>query len=419
MVSATPQAELSLAIIEPQSPPSGSEFGWSLSPNDADVGLMSLGDLLCQCGVHWVKFPFAVQEVEAGSKPKESTANSLEPLINFSDRLGMAGIRLAGVLQPPRPAGDAAMTSAELPAAEAFARDPKTWYPSIEPILARLAVEIRFWQIGGDRDPGWIGCRDLPGIVSRTKAELDRIGQDLDIGIAWNLAAPLPMATPTPTPTPGSPADRSRNAKPASLPATGSNRQKTPWHFLSLPCDEAIGNDAMAERLDSTKSAGVARWIVLAALPREGHATPDRIAHLVQGMLTAKMHGAEAIFVSDPLDSDRGLVDRNGSPSELFLPWRTTALLLGGAPYLGDIDLPQGNQIHCFGGNGKYVGVLAGGKPCQETVYLGTELRTADLWGNSRACPPTLSGRRQADRPLARPAVGDRRAATADFPRRA
>jgi hypothetical protein len=108
-------------------------------------------------------------------------------------------------------------------------------------------------------------------------------------------------------------------------------------------------------------------------------------------MLTAKMHGAEAIFVSDPLDGDRGLIDRDGNPSELFLPWRTTALLLGGAPYLGDIDLPQGNQIHCFGGKQEYVGVLAGRKPAEETVYLGNELRTRDLWGNSRACPPTVS----------------------------
>ena len=375
----TPQAELSLAVIEPQSLSFESEFGWSLGPNDADVGLVPLGDLLCQCGIHWVKFPFAIQ------KSKESTANSLEPLINFSDQLGMAGVRLAGVLQPPRVAEDAEKISDDLLAVEAFSRDPKTWYPAIEPILARLATEIRFWQLGDDRDPGWIGSRDLPGIVSRTKAELDRIGQDLDIGIAWNLAAPLPMVTPS------SKADRSGSPPTDSL-VVGSNPRKTPWRFLSLPCDEAIGNDVMAQYLDSTKSTGVARWIALNALPRKGHAPHDRIAHLVQCMLTAKMHGAEAIFISCPFDPDHGLIDRNGSPSELFLPWRTTALMLGGAPYVGDIDLPQGNQIHCFGSKGKYVGVLAGRKPGEETVYLGTELRTHDLWGNRKACPPTVSG---------------------------
>ena len=389
----TAGAELSLAIIEPQTQPSGSEFGWSLSLNDAKVGLTPLGELLCQCGIGWVKFPFAVKEIAvgpAGDTSKEKTENSLEPLINFCDRLGTAGVSLAGVLQPRCLAGDRAGTSNDLFAAEAFSRDPKTWYPSIEPILAHLATQIRFWQIGDDHDPGWIACGDLPGIVSRTKVELDRIGQDLDIGIAWNLAAPLPTGTPSPA------ADRS-GAKAPSARAGGSNRQTSATmgtsypHFLSLPCDDTMGEDAIGEYLDNTKSLGVSRWILVETLPREGHATPDRIVHLVDRMLTAKIHGAEGIFVSDPFDPERGLVDHNGSPSELFLPWRTTALMLGGASYLGDIDLPQGNQLHCFGRKGEYVGVLAGRKPCEETVFLGPKLRMYNLWGNNRTCPPTIS----------------------------
>ncbi len=137
-----PQAELSLAVIEPQALPAGSEFGWSLGPHDADVGLVPLADLLCQGGVCRVKFPFAVQEAtvlpaEAGSQGKIAnptkkdlksvSADSLEPLISFSDRLAMAGIGLVGVLQPPRTADNDAKPSDALFAAEAFARDPKTW----------------------------------------------------------------------------------------------------------------------------------------------------------------------------------------------------------------------------------------------------------------------------------------------------
>ena len=80
-------------------------------------------------------------------------------------------------------------------AAEAFS-DAKKWYPSMEPILARLATEIRSWQLGDDRDSGWIGCNDLHAAVSRIKAELDRIGQDVDVGITWNLNAPLALAHP-------------------------------------------------------------------------------------------------------------------------------------------------------------------------------------------------------------------------------
>jgi len=420
----TPQAELSLAIIEPQSLPRGSEFGWSLSPNDARVGLVSLAELLCQSGIGWVKYPFAIEETTvsstanesgektekpakkvedistnpgrisspgttatglgSGSRSKVSEASSLDSLINFSDQLATAGIQLAGVLQPPRVAADGGKKRYDLLAAEAFSRDPKTWYPSIEPILARLGTEIRVWQIGDDRDPGWMGRRDMRELISRTKAELDKIGQDLAVGIAWNLAAPLPILASV------SRTDRPRDAKASTLPAAGLNTPKPPWHFLSLPCDESVSDDEIARRLDSTKSAGVARWILLDIEPREGHSTRERIVHLIDRMMTAKMHGAETIFLSDPLDPDRGLADRNGSPGELFLPWRTTALLLGGRPYVGDIDLPRGNQIHCFGSKAEYWGVIAGGKAGEETVYLGPELRTQDLWGNSRPCSPTI-----------------------------
>ncbi len=386
-----PQAELSLAVIEPQTLPPDSEFGWSLGPHDADVGLVPLADLLGQSGIRRVKFPFAIQETEAlavsDSKSQNTTSKSLEPLISFSDRLAMAGIGLMGVLQPPGIAGDSGKSGHDLLAAEAFARDPKTWFPSVEPVLARLATQIRFWQIGNDRDPGWVGCRDVAGIVSRTKAVMDHIGQDLDMGIPWELSAPLPIVA-----APSSHAVRSGKAKTIPVASVNAPPPKAPWSFLSVPCDKSPGKDGMSRFLDSTKSAGIARWIVLDALPREGHAARERIGDLVESMLTAKIHGAEGIFVSGPLDPNRGLVTSDGYPSELFLPWRTTALRLGGAPYVGDIDLPQGNRIQCFGGRQKYVGVLAGPRPVQETVYLGNDLQTQDLWGNIRACPPTISG---------------------------
>ena len=399
------RAELSFAVVEPRQAAAESEFGWSLGPSDLEAGLAPLADLLCQSGIRWVKFPFTIKETATikettagpdrdGSKEiaenlrekdalKDSAADSLEPLISFSDRLGIAGIGLVGVLLPPRATADSARTTCDLLAVEAFSRDPKTWYPSMEPVLARLATQIRTWQIGDDRDPGWVGCGDLEGIVSRAKAELDRIGRDVNVGIAWPPGAPLPNVFGTPSvPIGGT----------RSVPHTVSTSQRqAPWRFLSLPCGDATDHEATTRCMEGAKAVGVKRWVVLETLPREGHAASDRIVPLVDGMVTAKMRGAEAIFVGDPFDVDHGLVARNGSPSELFLPWRTTALMLGGVPYLGDIDLPQGNQIHCFGGKGGYIGVLAGKKPGQETVYLGPGLRLCDLWGNSRPLPATIS----------------------------
>jgi hypothetical protein len=388
-------AAIGLAIVDRQPLRPGSEFGWSLDPGDDSRGLVPLADLLAQSGIRWVKFPFVCslhQENETAKKQLTSalpaTRGAVEPLINFSDRLTRHGMQVAGVLLPPREPGQG---NTALLAAEAFALDPKVWYPSLEPILARLGTEIRCWQIGGDRDSSWVGCGELPAVVARIKATLDRVGQDLDIGLAWDLAAPLPVDA--------------RNSKGASIGGNGSRNEidgnrlklepqtRAPWRFLSLSCDESATDAELAKRLDATASAAVARWLAIDALPQSGHSADDRIAHLIGRMLTAKMHGAEGIFFAHPLDAQRGLASRDGSPSELFLPWRTTALMLGGAPYAGDIDLAGGSRMHCFGSSGQYVGLIAsdpGAPGRRDAVYLGDHLQTCDLWGRVADVPTAL-----------------------------
>ncbi len=416
LLESAPHATLSLAIIDPESAPANSEFGWSLDPHDTTLGLAPLGDLLAQAGVRSVKFPFACSfsvepapaahptDKPATGKPPAATnqePDRIDPLISFNDRLASAGVRLVGELLPPptitsRGTGDSPIfanttigTVPDLLAVEAFARDAKTWFPSIEPILARLATEIRFWQFGDDRDPGWTGCSDLSAVLIRAKSALDQIGQDLNVGVAWNLDAPLPVAVRSPASGGVSPLGEIA----AHLPPKGGTPARTmrpPWRFLSLHCDDAMSDAELAARLDDTKSAGVQRWLTVDALPQTGHSDDERIARLIARMIVAKMHGAEGIFFAHPFDSERGLVGRDGSPGVLFLPWRTTALTLGGAPYAGDIDLAGGSQIHCFGENGTYVGVLVGAARQRETVYLGNDLRCRDVWGRVTDCRPTI-----------------------------
>ncbi len=410
-----PKATLSLAIIDPQPPLATSEFGWCLGVSDSALGLASLGDLVAQSGIHWVKFPFVClpgTKPPTGEKPDaKSTAKStasrpkpdpIEPLISFSDRLADAGVQLVGVLHPPATNAAPGQPLEKPLAAEVFAGDPKSWYPSIEPVLARLATDIRFWQIGDDCDTGWVGCADLSTVVSRVKTALDQIGQDVGVGVAWDLEAPLPVDAR------GSASARStafrRNQASEDRPKPGPPAPNPqPPRFLCLPCNSVMTDSALAARLDNSASAGVARWLTIDALPRRDHTGEERVAHLIARLLTAKLHGAEGIFFAQPLDPECGLVGRDGSPSELFLPLRTTALMLGGASYAGDIDLAGGSRIHCFRRNGEYVGVIAGGPPLRETVYLGDKLQSRDLWGRVVDCAPTLGVERTSQSVFPKP----------------
>ena len=141
-----------------------------------------------------------------------------------------------------------------------------------------------------------------------------------------------------------------------------------------------------------------------AARPREVP-IEARVADLVRRMIDAKLQGAEAVFCPEPFSTDRGLMNDDGTPGELLLPWRTTALMLGGAKYLGSLQLPGGSTNHIFLRDGEAVMVVWNDRPTRETLYLGEKVRQVDLWGRSTKPARGLSQfspQRTWDRPLLR-----------------
>ena len=73
-----------------------------------------------------------------------------------------------------------------------------------------------------------------------------------------------------------------------------------------------------------------------------------RLRDLFERMLAAKIHGASAVFCPDPFAAQCGLMNDDGTPGELFLPWRTTALEIGGKQFLGRLTLPGGSRNAVF-----------------------------------------------------------------------
>jgi hypothetical protein len=45
----------------------------------------------------------------------------------------------------------------------------------------------------------------------------------------------------------------------------------------------------------------------------------------------------------------------DGTPAELFLPWRTTATAISGGEYLGQMQLPGGSINHVFVRDGEAI----------------------------------------------------------------
>jgi hypothetical protein len=340
---------LSLAVVEPQRAPPRSEFGWTLPRGEAPLGLARLATLLGHAGVRRLKFPVWFDDAMSDQQ--------IEQLVNFTDRLAGQELEIVGLFRdPPRRLRERyGRRGRALSAAELFAPGPEVWYPSFEPALSRLATRVRHWQLGDDEDASFVHYPDAAGKLREIKDRMDRIGQDVHLGVGWSWIDALPKG---------------------KVLAGG-------WCFLALSADPALSHEELSLYLAESSASGVRRWVVLKPLSRRHYATEVRAEDLVRRMIAAKIEGAEAIFCPDPFDPDHGLMNEDGTPGELFLPWRTTALALGGARYLGGVELPGGSPNHVFARGDEAMMIVWNEHPTEEALYLGEEVRQIDLWGRA------------------------------------
>ena len=162
---------------------------------------------------------------------------------------------------------------------------------------------MRYWQLGTDRDTSFSDFHDLEQEIGTLRGQLFRFGHEVKLGIGWPWIEQSPMS-----------------------------KQAT-WDFQQYSASPSLTGDEIATYITLPQRKGVASWALIDPLERHQYKLEVRTQDLVQQMLAAKIHGAEGIFVAEPFDDLRDLMSDTGTPSELLLPWRTTASLLGGATY--------------------------------------------------------------------------------------
>jgi hypothetical protein len=224
-------------------------------------------------------------------------------------------------------------------------------------------LRIRWWQLGDDDDTSFIGFDDLQERIRVIKRELDRIGQDVYLGFAWDW-----LEAPPPT-------------------------EQMPWRFVTYSGQPSLAPDELSEYLEPLQNRADRRWVSLSPLPEGKYDATTRVADLLREMIAAKAHGASAIFAANALDPKHGLLEAGGTPGELFLPWRTTALQLGGSTYLGRVELPGGSRNELFSRDGAAVMAVWNSQPTEERLYLGEKVRQFDAW--EREIPVEQNGHEQ------------------------
>ncbi len=348
--------ELTLAVLSPDRTPPRSQFGCRLGGREGRMSQQTLVEVLSHAGVGWLKCPLWLE-------PDLNEAR-IEALNGLLRQLNAKGIAVVGVLDRP-PADVLGRFDLGRPpwAAEVFGAARDVWCPSLERTVAATAGQVRWWQLGGDGDVSFVGFQDLENVLTQVQRELDRIGRGLNPGICWASEQPLPKSSTSPP----------------------------PWRFVSMAWEP------IEQTAKPTSSSGTAprdtgppnplqrssfdRWVVLQPLPPGKHPLENRVRHLVETMLAATWGGAEAVFLGVPIADEQGLVADDGSPRELFLPWRTTALALAGARPLEQLQLPGGSTGHVLVRDHDAVMVLWSPKPTNETVSFGDKIRHLDVWG--------------------------------------
>jgi len=374
-----------LALLRPLGAAPRGIFGWSLPGEDLPYSFSTLTALLKQAGLGWAKLPVWYDA--------RDTARA-DRIAWFAEQLSIDGIELVGVFdQPPKELREVFREQGKLPMAIVFS-ETALWQPAVAPVMTRLSLKVHWWQLGDDQDASFIGYPGLAAKMAEIKRQLQQYGQQVHIGLnwRWNFAPP-----------------------------DGGGR--APWSYLSYDIEPPLTADELAAHLapspERKRGSGPAagewlapspggtrpvkglvgirdvfpppgvdppprRWVLLPPLPRQGYSTEVRVHDLVLRMLAARIHGADAAFVPQPFDSEQGVLHPDGSPAELFVPWRTTATLIGAADYLGPLQLPGGNVGHVFAAGGSAVMAVWADRPATEYLLLGDEIDQIDVWGRSR-----------------------------------
>ncbi len=333
----------SFAVVPDLSTSHKGEFGWSLPRGAKPLSEDKLLTLLQLANVSWIKYP-------VWYSPDKEPAKG-EQIASFADQLGSQSIDMVGVFDtPPEQVRSQFSNKEHLTVAEVFL-DPELWGPVIDPLMIRLSLKIQWWQLGADDDESFIDYGGLDKRIRGIRAHMRQFGQRVRLGLAWNWLHETP---------------------------TG---QDPPWDFLAMSESPSFTSAELAHYATQSQVAGAHNWITFWPLSCDKYDVEIRAQDLVLRMLSAKVNGIQVAFVGDPFEPVRGLLLEDGTPNDLFLPWCITSRVVGGAQYLGSLQLPNGSHNYVFSRDDAAVMVVWNDRPVTESLYLGDDVVQFDPWG--------------------------------------
>ncbi len=335
--------EILIGVMHQSTPVEAGPFGWSLSSLDGDLQPEAVPAMVSNFGAGWLKFPvwFDAQDVDYSDR-----------LVTMIERLQAGGCECVGVIAQPPATQRGAFGDGEqsLPAINIF-RQTSVWEPLLEPVLTRIGLELDWFQLGADQDTSFSNVQELSMMLSDVRLKMQNYSQELKLAINW--------------PWLDAQADQALN----------------PWNAVNYTVEPQLTARELLEHVTTAEETKTDTWVSLDPLPSERYSQLDRVRDLTERMIAVKRSGAQAAFVSNPFDPQRGLFGSQQSVGELLIPWTQLVSAIGPAKYIGSIELPNGSYNHSFTSAEGGVMVIWNDAPTAEQTFLGESVSATDVWG--------------------------------------
>ncbi|QDU82861.1 hypothetical protein Pla110_46240 [Polystyrenella longa] len=335
------------------------EFGWSIHTELPSNVLDDLGRISGQAGINWMKYPVWKQSFESDQQPVAELFKDISSL----------GITAVGVLQSPPPDLREQFKLDWSGVREVFNMSRKSWSRALEPAIAHFASTVQYWQLGGDEDLSFVGEKGLGETITSVKNHFDIVGRNTKVGVRWTWDADLPQ-----------------NVVPSSAFLTIKNEPVEQDEDSSVSLKKTIPADKLlySRLVEARKSDNkIPLWVLIK--PLDGSYEKDiRGSDLVKRMVAAKRGGANQIYAMNIFSPEYGLMMTSGSPTLLFLPWRTTALALRNSKSIGSFRLTNESTNYLFEKENEVVMVLWNEKEqVEEQLFLGNpeQVKIYNVWG--------------------------------------
>ncbi len=338
--------EMSFVVMPPENIGRETLFGCVFPNSIIHYDQYGLGSTLQHLGINWLKLPIWLDHQD-----QVQTA----ALGNLLQRLARLEIDVVGILDEPPPRIYQKFWQHEHGIA-ALTNDVDTFLEAIQPLLIEWSLRIDRWQIGSDEDSGI--AENLVNIdkMQKIKEHFRKYGEQTKIGLPWHWMMQRPK------------------------------HEKQHWDFQCLVADPPLTSGEMEYNLRRLQSESVREsYVGIQPLDRRSYDLATRVQELCRQMIEVKRSGFSRAYVPNPMHPDSGLFSQENNPSEILLPWRTLAVHLNGAQYLGPIQLPNGSVNHWFSKNDQAFAFVWNEQETRETLYLGPQARVSDLWGRNES----------------------------------